>query len=71
MQDQAVGFRFEMGCEVMELIRKSDAMHAVLHNQGDAAVAAVENIKPIARRRRARMRSLRPPRFWTSSIRCA
>ena len=31
----------------MELIRKSDAMHAVLHNQGDAAVAAVQGIKPI------------------------
>ena len=31
----------------MELIRKSDALHAVLHNQGDAAVAAVQNIKPI------------------------
>ena len=31
----------------MELIRKSDAMHAVLHNQGDAAVAAVQAIKPI------------------------
>ena len=31
----------------MELIRKSDALHAVLHNQGDAAVAAVQAIKPI------------------------
>ena len=31
----------------MELIRKSDALHAVLHNTGDAAVAAVQNIKPI------------------------
>lgn len=31
----------------MELIRKSDAMHAVLHNQGDAAVAAVQEVKPI------------------------
>ncbi len=31
----------------MELIRKSDAIHAVLHNTGDAAVAAVQNIKPI------------------------
>ena len=28
----------------MELIRKSDALHAVLHNTGDAAV---QNIKPI------------------------
>lgn len=33
----------------MELINKQDALHAVLHNQGDAAVAAVENIKPIAK----------------------
>lgn len=31
----------------MELIRKSDAMHAVLHHKGDAAVAAVQAIKPI------------------------
>jgi hypothetical protein len=31
----------------MELIRKSDALHAVLHNQGDAAVAAVQEIKPV------------------------
>lgn len=31
----------------MELIRKSDALHAVLHNDGDAAVAAVQAIKPI------------------------
>ena len=31
----------------MELIKKSDALHAVLHNQGDAAVAAVQAIKPI------------------------
>ena len=31
----------------MELIRKSDALHAVLHNEGQAAVAAVQNIKPI------------------------
>ena len=31
----------------MELIRKSDALNAVLHHQGDAAVAAVQNIKPI------------------------
>ncbi len=30
-----------------ELICKSDALHAVLHNTGDAAVAAVQNIKPI------------------------
>ena len=28
----------------MELIRKSDALHAVLHNHGDAAVAAVQMI---------------------------
>ena len=28
----------------MELIRKSDALHVVLHNQGDAAVAAVQMI---------------------------
>ena len=41
MQDQAVGFRSEVGCKVMELIRKSDALHAVLHNSGQAAVAAV------------------------------
>ena len=31
----------------MELIYKKDAIHAVLHNTGDAAVAAVQNIKPI------------------------
>lgn len=31
----------------MELIRKSDAIHAVLHNQGDAAVAAVQEIKAV------------------------
>ena len=31
----------------MELIRKSDALHAVLHYTGDAAVAAVQEIKPI------------------------
>lgn len=31
----------------MELIYKKDAVHAVLHNTGDAAVAAVQNIKPI------------------------
>lgn len=31
----------------MELIYKKDAVHAVLHNQGDAAVAAVQNIKPV------------------------
>jgi len=31
----------------MELIRKSDALHAVLHNQGDAAVAAVQEIEGI------------------------
>ena len=32
----------------MELINKKDAIYAVLHYQGDAAVAAVQNIKPIA-----------------------
>lgn len=31
----------------MELIYKKDALHAVLHNQGDAAVAAVQNIKAV------------------------
>ena len=31
----------------MELINKKDAIHAVLHNQGDAAVAAVQNIPPV------------------------
>ena len=31
----------------MELIYKKDAIHAVLHNQGDAAVAAVQNIKAV------------------------
>ena len=31
----------------MELIRKSDALHAVLHNQGYAAVAAVQEIESI------------------------
>ena len=31
----------------MELIRKSDALHAVLHNEGQAAVAAVEEIEPV------------------------
>lgn len=31
----------------MELINKKDALHAVLHNTGDAAVAAVQNIKPV------------------------
>lgn len=31
----------------MELIRKSDAIRAVLHNEGQAAVAAVQGIKPI------------------------
>ena len=30
-----------------ELIRKSDAIHAVLHNTGDAAVAAVQEIEGI------------------------
>lgn len=32
---------------MMELIRKSDALHAVLHNTGDAAVAAVQEIKAV------------------------
>ena len=32
---------------MMELIRKADALHAVLHNQGDAAVAAVQEIESI------------------------
>lgn len=31
----------------MELIKKSDALHAVLHNEGQAAVAAVENIEAV------------------------
>ena len=31
----------------MELINKKDAIHAVLHYTGDAAVAAVQNIKPV------------------------
>ena len=31
----------------MELIKKSDALHAVLHNSGQAAVAAVENIEAV------------------------
>lgn len=31
----------------MELINKKDALHAILHNDGQAAVAAVENIKPV------------------------
>ena len=31
----------------MELIYKKDALHAVLHNQGDAAVAAVQEIEPV------------------------
>ena len=30
-----------------ELIRKKDALHAVLHNQGDAAVAAVQMLQPL------------------------
>ena len=30
-----------------ELIYKRDALHAVLHNEGQAAVAAVENIKAV------------------------
>lgn len=47
MQNQAVGFRVKVGCKMMELIRKSDALHAVLRNQGDAAVAAVQEIIPI------------------------
>ena len=32
---------------MMELIHKSDALHAVLHNTGDAAVAAVQEIKAV------------------------
>ena len=31
----------------MELIYKKDAIHAVLHNDGQAAVAAVQNIKAV------------------------
>ena len=31
----------------MELINKKDALHAVLHNTGDAAVAAVQEIKAV------------------------
>ena len=31
----------------MELINKKDAIHAVLHYTGDAAVAAVQNIPPV------------------------
>ena len=31
----------------MELIYKKDALHAVLHNTGDAAVAAVQTIKAV------------------------
>lgn len=31
----------------MELINKKDAIHAVLHNTGDAAVAAVQNIEAV------------------------
>lgn len=31
----------------MELIYKKDAIHSVLHYQGDAAVAAVQNIKTV------------------------
>ena len=31
----------------MELIYKKDAIHAVLHNEGQAAVAAVENIEAV------------------------
>ena len=31
----------------MELINKKDALHAVLHNYGDAAVAAVQNIESV------------------------
>lgn len=30
-----------------ELIRKDDALHAVLHNQGDAAVAAIQGIEAV------------------------
>lgn len=32
---------------IAELIYKKDALHAVLHNEGQAAVAAVENIKAV------------------------
>ena len=35
----------------MELINKKDAIHAVLHNDGQAAVAAVQNIKPVETKR--------------------
>lgn len=31
----------------MELIYKKDAIHAVLHNEGQAAVAAVQNIEAV------------------------
>ena len=31
----------------MELIYKKDALHAVLHNDGQAAVAAVQEIKAV------------------------
>ena len=31
----------------MELIRKSDAIRAVLHNEGQSAIAAVQAIRPI------------------------
>ncbi|MBR0335187.1 MAG: hypothetical protein IIX13_09660 [Bacteroidales bacterium] len=31
----------------MELIYKKDALNAVLHNEGQAAVAAVQNIKAV------------------------
>ena len=31
----------------MELIYKKDALHAVLHNTGDSAVAAVQNIEAV------------------------
>ena len=31
----------------MELIYKKDALHAVLHNEGQAAVAAVQEIKAV------------------------
>ena len=31
----------------MELIYKKDALHAVLHNDGQAAVAAVQGIKAV------------------------
>ncbi len=32
---------------VYDLIYKHEALHAVLHNEGQAAIAAIENIKPV------------------------